>query len=79
MLFRSAARHRNEEQELKGKRNPLTEKEVEKVRQLLMTTELTLRDIARRFSVSEIVIRKVNQKYNVRIYNGRKRHWSVAA
>ncbi len=55
----------------------LTEIETAKIALLLRTTDLSIATIAKRMSCSEGVVVKLNRKFQVRDYAGKRNRWTV--
>jgi len=56
----------------------LTEQEVRRIIQLLISTEMTIGDIAKRMGCSHSVIVAINRKFQVREYAGLRSEWTLA-
>ena len=52
-----------------------TVEEIERIKQLLSSTELTLQEIAIRMDCAKSSIVAVNQNFRIREYRGRRRYW----
>jgi len=50
--------------------------EIEKIKRLLRSTELTLQEIAIRMDCAKSSIVAVNQSCRIREYRGRRRYWT---
>ena len=49
--------------------------EIDKIKYLLSTTDLTLQEIATRMSCAKSSIVTINQNFHIREYRGRRRYW----
>ncbi len=63
-------------QRLEGKY--FSQQEIDKVKQLLSTTDMTLQEIAMRMGCSKSSIVSINRTFQIRDYHGRRSFWSVA-
>ena len=57
---------------------PLSGKEVLRIVDLLVSTDMSIGDIAQRMSCSSGAVATVNRKRCLRYYEGRKSKWSIA-
>ena len=55
----------------------LTEEQVQKIIRLLVSTDMTICDIAKRMGCSHSVIVSINRKFRVRHYAGMRREWTL--
>jgi len=55
----------------------LSAEQVQKIVHLLISTEMSICDIARRMGCSHSVIVSINRKFGVRQYAGLRREWTV--
>ena len=51
-------------------------REIERIKYLLGTTELTLQEIATRMDCAKSSIVAINQNFQIREYRGRRRTWA---
>jgi len=56
-----------------------TTQEVERIKHLLSSTELTLQEIAIRMDCAKSSIVAINQTFHIREYRGRRRYWTCGA
>jgi hypothetical protein len=56
-----------------------TEKQIERILFLLRETEMTLPEIATRMTCSRSAIAAINQRFQVRDYEGKRSHWTLWA
>jgi hypothetical protein len=56
----------------------ITDGELFTIVRLLASTDMTLQDIAERFSLSRSAIVSINRRFQVRLYGGRRSYWAVA-
>ena len=50
---------------------------IEKIKQLLATTELSISAVAERMGCSKSAVATINNKHNIRIYGKRRGKWTV--
>lgn len=55
----------------------LSEEQIQKIIHLLISTDMTICDIAKRMGCSHSVIVSINRKYRVRQYAGLRREWTL--
>lgn len=55
----------------------LSEKEIQKIINLLSATEMTIAEISQRMGCSRSSVVSLNRKYQVRNYAGLRRKWTV--
>jgi hypothetical protein len=55
----------------------LPEEQVQKIVHLLISTEMSICDIAKRMGCSHSVIVSINRKFGVRHYAGMRREWTL--
>ena len=55
----------------------LSEQEVRRIIQLLLSTDMTIGDIAKRMGCSHSVIVAINRKFKVRDYAGLRSEWTL--
>jgi hypothetical protein len=55
----------------------LSEEQVQKIIRLLVSTDMTICDIAKRMGCSHSVIVSINRKYRIRQYGGMRREWTL--
>jgi hypothetical protein len=53
--------------------------EIDRIKHLLGSTELTLQEIAIRMDCAKSSIVSINQTFRIREYHGRRRHWTSSA
>ena len=51
--------------------------EIERIKSLLASTELTLKDIATRMGCAKSSVVSINQHFQIRDYQGRRNEWNV--
>jgi hypothetical protein len=56
----------------------LTEQEVQRIVELLATTDLNLEILAQRMGCSKSAVSSINRRYQVRIYGGCRQRWANA-
>jgi len=54
---------------------PFSEKEVERIKFLLTSTDLTLEEIGTRMECAKSSVVAINQNYQIRQYRGRRSSW----
>jgi hypothetical protein len=54
---------------------PFSSHEIERIKSLLKTTDLSLEDIATRMDCAKSSIVIINQNFQIREYRGRRRYW----
>ena len=54
-----------------------TEKQIERIVLLLRQTEMTLPEIAARMNCSRSAIAAINQRFQIRDYEGKRSRWTV--
>ena len=54
---------------------PFSEKEVERIKFLLTSTDLTLEEIGSRMECAKSSVVAINQNYQIRQYRGRRSSW----
>ena len=52
-----------------------SEKEIDRIRYLLSSTEMSLQDIATRMDCAKSSIVTINQNFQIREYRGRRSYW----
>jgi hypothetical protein len=50
--------------------------EIDRIKKLLGSTEVTLQEIAIRMDCAKSSIVSINQTFRIREYHGRRRHWT---
>jgi len=55
----------------------LSEQQVQRIINLLLSTEMSICDIAKRMGCSHSVVVSINRKFRVRQYAGLKREWTL--
>jgi hypothetical protein len=55
-----------------------SQEEIERIKRLLSSTDMTLQEIAARMSCSKGSVVNINRTFQIRDYHGRKSLWSVA-
>ena len=55
----------------------LSEQQVQRIIHLLLSTEMSICDIAKRMGCSHSVVVSINRKFKVRHYAGLKREWTL--
>ncbi|PYS42898.1 MAG: hypothetical protein DMG14_02440 [Acidobacteria bacterium] len=57
-------------------RRSFSAEEIERIKHLLRSTELTLNEIALRMDCAKSSIVAINQSFRIREYRGRRRQWT---
>jgi hypothetical protein len=57
---------------------PFSTHEIDRIKTLLRSTELTLEEIATRMDCAKSSIVIINQTHHIREYRGRRRNWDCA-
>jgi hypothetical protein len=55
-----------------------SETEIERIKQLLSSTEMTLQEIAARMGCARSSVASINHTFQIRDYRGRRREWVVS-
>jgi transposase-like protein len=55
----------------------LSEEQVQRIIHLLISTDMSICDIAKRMGCSHSVIVSINRKFKVRHYSGMRREWTL--
>ncbi len=55
-----------------------SEHEIQRIKSLLSTTDMTLQEIATRMSCAKSSIVSINNTYRIREYRGRRTYWVLA-
>jgi hypothetical protein len=56
---------------------PFSTQEIERIKSLLRSTDLTLEEIATRMDCAKSSIVIINQTHQIREYRGRRRYWDL--
>ena len=57
---------------------PFSNEEISRIKSLLLSTDMTLQDIATRMGCAKSSIVSINQSYQIREYRGRRTHWVLS-
>jgi hypothetical protein len=55
----------------------LSARTIEKVKALLLTTDLSMAEIAKRIDCSKSAVASINNKYRIRIYGKKRNSWTL--
>jgi len=55
-----------------------SQEEINRIKHLLSSTDMTLQEIAERMSCSKSAVVGINHTFQIRDYHGRRSFWSVA-
>lgn len=61
----------------RGQGRRFSQEKIDRIKQLLAETELTIPQIAQRMNCSGGPIVSINRKYRIRIYKTKRREWTV--
>src|SRR5438094_105267 len=51
--------------------------EIKRIIMLLRESDMSLPEIANRMNCSRSAVAEINRKFNIRLYEGRRRHWNL--
>ena len=54
-----------------------SEKQLRRIRQLLSSTDMTIKEIAERMSCSRTTVVSINRRFQLRLYGGKKTQWQT--
>ena len=57
---------------------PFSNEEINRIKSLLLSTDMTLQDIATRMGCAKSSIVSINQSYQIRDYRGRRTQWVLS-
>ena len=57
---------------------PFSNEEISRIKSLLLSTDMTLQDIATRMGCAKSSIVSINQSFQIRDYRGRRTHWVLS-
>src|SRR5262245_32983551 len=64
---------------LQGRGRTFPTETIEKIRQLLAATDVSLAEMAERMNCSKSAVTSINSKYQVRVYENKRTRWTVKA
>ena len=64
---------------LQGRGRTFPTETIEKIRQLLAVTDVSLAEISERMNCSKSAVTSINSKYQVRVYENKRTRWTVKA